>query len=460
MTTVSIIMPVYNPGEFLHIAIEGILNQTYKDLELICINDASTDSSQDMLLQYTKQDSRVRLHVNRYNCGAAYSRNIGITLARGKYIFFVDADDVFDETLIENLVTTAIQENSDMVYVAYDIFKGSHVGNVDNRHRYFFFSKVLSLQIKSKDHRKAFLRDMQMAPYSRLYKKEFIENNRLRFQELRSSNDVYFGTISALLSDKIAHTEEYVHLIHVREHDSVSRISNNRNPFDNFKAYKYIKDQMHKREIWDGYKIVIQERFLMNSVYEITVCDRTLSRSYYYFLKEQGFEEMETWDILECEEADSACKNIARSFGKEEFESGWYYKIDYFMSLLQDNSERVKKLFSQLQISKKRYAIWGAGIQGKMLADFCEKYDYDCIGVIDNDSRKQGNLLCKYQIYSPEDILDRIDAVIITNQNYFNEIYDQICQNYKNVEMISLEIYMLYQLDLEESSLKVGEKRK
>ena len=89
----SVIIPVYNVGKYLEECLESLLNQTLENIEIICINDGSTDNSLSILYEYRKKDKRV-IVVNKSNGGVSSARNIGLRIARGEYIVFVDADDI------------------------------------------------------------------------------------------------------------------------------------------------------------------------------------------------------------------------------------------------------------------------------------------------------------------------------------------------------------------------------
>lgn len=93
MIKVSVIIPVYNVEQYLRKCLDSVLNQSLKDIEIICIDDCSTDSSREILQEYASKDNRISLSYNEKNMGQAYARNIGINVACGKYIRFVDADD-------------------------------------------------------------------------------------------------------------------------------------------------------------------------------------------------------------------------------------------------------------------------------------------------------------------------------------------------------------------------------
>jgi len=103
MPKVSIIVPVYNAEKYIKKCLDSILNQTYKDIEVIIVNDGSTDNSEEVIKQYLeKEEYNIRYFKNK-NKGVSFSRNFGVNYAAGDYIFFVDADDYLDEKLLENL---------------------------------------------------------------------------------------------------------------------------------------------------------------------------------------------------------------------------------------------------------------------------------------------------------------------------------------------------------------------
>ena len=99
---ISVIVPVYNVKNYLEKCLDSIINQTYKNLEIILINDGSTDESLDICYMYEKKDNRIKVY-NQENHGLSYTRNRGIEIARGKYIGFVDSDDVISPFMYEFL---------------------------------------------------------------------------------------------------------------------------------------------------------------------------------------------------------------------------------------------------------------------------------------------------------------------------------------------------------------------
>ena len=121
---VSVIIPVYNSEQYLEECLTSLLHQTLEEIEIICVDDGSTDRSQMILAHFSKKDKRLHvLHQNNQFAGVA--RNHGVLLARGKYVCFLDSDDFFDRTLLEKAYTRAESSQSDIVLFGaqkYDTF--------------------------------------------------------------------------------------------------------------------------------------------------------------------------------------------------------------------------------------------------------------------------------------------------------------------------------------------------
>ena len=123
MPLISIIVPVYNSAKFLRPCLDSILGQTFRDFELLCVDDGSTDDSMRILMEYAKQDSRIKV-LSRQNDGkgAAEARNLGLSHAKGKYIQFLDSDDFFESDMLERMVEKAERFSLDMVICRADCF--------------------------------------------------------------------------------------------------------------------------------------------------------------------------------------------------------------------------------------------------------------------------------------------------------------------------------------------------
>ena len=126
---ISVIISVYNTEQYISKCLDSILNQTYKNLEIIVINDCSKDKSYEILKKYAKNNSNIKLLNNEVNKGLSYSRNIGLDHSNGEYIGYIDSDDYIDDTYYEKLVKAILKEKSPSCGSKY-IYDGSFSRNL------------------------------------------------------------------------------------------------------------------------------------------------------------------------------------------------------------------------------------------------------------------------------------------------------------------------------------------
>lgn len=174
---ISIIIPVYNAESKIERCLESLLRQTYKDIEILLINDGSKDRSIDILRKYEKQEEIIRV-IDKENEGVAKTRNLGILKARGEYLMFVDNDDYLDEDYVETYYN-AITETQE------DIVVGGYRRVTENR-TLFETTKEMSEWYKY----------TVVAPWAKIYRKKFIEDNKLQFLDYPIGEDVYFNLIA------------------------------------------------------------------------------------------------------------------------------------------------------------------------------------------------------------------------------------------------------------------------
>lgn len=119
---VSIIIPAYNSEKFIRRCLDSVVNQIYKNIEIIVVDDASTDNTEKIIKEYAEKDNRIRPFYSSENKGVSFSRNIGLKASTGEYIMFVDSDDELTKDAIRRMVDIANKYNSDYVD-SYQIIK-------------------------------------------------------------------------------------------------------------------------------------------------------------------------------------------------------------------------------------------------------------------------------------------------------------------------------------------------
>ncbi len=184
---ISIIVPVYNVEPYLERCINSILGQTYANLEILLINDGSTDNSGVICDEYAKKDTRIKV-VHKNNGGVSSARNLGLEVATGEYIGFIDSDDYIEPTMFEELYNKAKTENADMAICG---FKQVHVNGITKVNNVDFTISWEKENIIKNYFTQGVVKELMYAPVNKLYKKTFIGN--LRFcEKYRMGEDILF----------------------------------------------------------------------------------------------------------------------------------------------------------------------------------------------------------------------------------------------------------------------------
>lgn len=192
---ISLIVPVFNLEKYLKRCLKTLCNQTLKDIEIICINDGSTDNSLRLLEEFAASDDRLRI-INQENSGQSVARNKGIDAARGEYLCFIDGDDWIDLNFCEKLYNAAKNTNSDIA-----------VGGMIRLHwlRKKYHLKFEKELVLTNNKEKFSVLDIPDKSYScgRLYNREFLMNSGLKFEPGRAYEDVIFTPQITINANKI-----------------------------------------------------------------------------------------------------------------------------------------------------------------------------------------------------------------------------------------------------------------
>ena len=249
MVKVSVIIPVYNVEPYLKQCMDSVVGQTLKDIEIICVDDGSTDNSLDILREYAAEDSRIQI-IEQKNAGAGAARNNGMRYATGKYLSFLDSDDFFEPRMLEKAYDLAEKDQAD--FVAY---------KSDQYHT----DKNQFVQVNW------VIRENEIPPYhpfnhrqmtgnvfkvfvgwawDKLFLKEFVDKYHLTFQEQRTSNDMLFVFSAVALAKKISVVP--VVLAHQRRDAKDSLSKTRENSWDCFyHALTALRDKLREEGLYE-----------------------------------------------------------------------------------------------------------------------------------------------------------------------------------------------------------------
>ena len=243
---ISIIIPIYNTEEYLRECLNSVINQTLKEIEIILIDDGSTDNSGKICEEYASKDKRIKV-IHQKNQGAAISRNKGIDLAQGKYLYFLDSDDYIESDTLEKMLNKIEQEDADICICRnYEI---------DGNIKILSNSLVIELLpqkscFNMNDIPKSIFNFCHPTVWHKLYKKNFINKYEIKYQNLSSCNDVFFNAISLVLAERITCLNEALvfHRINTNNSITAKRYIFSDNIFKAAKKTKYYLKKINKFE--------------------------------------------------------------------------------------------------------------------------------------------------------------------------------------------------------------------
>ncbi len=206
MPKISVIIPVYNVEKYLKRCLDSICNQTLKEIEILCINDCSTDNSLQILQFYAQKDSRLQIIDLKTNKNVSFARNCGLKVAQGEYIGFVDSDDLIDLEFYEKLYNKAIQDNADIAKAGCLLYTSPT-------------DAILSdLNTKIRQNSKYFFTHEW---WSAIYRRKLIEEKRILFPlECTHSEDIVFLNTCIIHSNSLSLVDE-VYYHYIRRNDSI-----------------------------------------------------------------------------------------------------------------------------------------------------------------------------------------------------------------------------------------------
>ncbi len=191
MPKVSVIIPVYNVENYLAQCLDSICNQTIKDIEIICVNDASTDNSLNILKNYADKDKRISIINNESNINAGPSRNKGLAQANGEYIYFIDSDDYLHLNALEKITSVMDNSKNTDFCMFYNIQYNEKTKETENINTFSQFNIKELTEVYCQDNIEKFCY-AEVPAWLKVYRHSFITQNNICFDELKGANDQYF----------------------------------------------------------------------------------------------------------------------------------------------------------------------------------------------------------------------------------------------------------------------------
>ena len=337
---VSVIIPVYNTENYISDCLDSLLNQTLREIEIICVDDGSTDNSLSILKKYAEMDNRIII-LKQKNKGGGIARNYGMSIAKGEYLSFLDSDDFFDKNLLYDSVNAADKTIADIViflYKTYNISSNMY-NNLSYGFRKYFFKHLL---FNYHSNPKNFFQSFNPTSWNKLFRHSFIKKNGLYFQGNKRANDLFFTMTSFVSAKKIYFLNET--LVYYR----VGLLTNCQStnalfPFDFYKALLSIKKFLKEKKIFSKLERSYKNLARDMTIYNINQNDEK-NILVYEELKREGFQNMGI-DII-------PSKKISKKFHKKYIK---YLDKIYFRKLNTINNNIINNNFKVNIIRKSHF---------------------------------------------------------------------------------------------------------
>jgi glycosyltransferase involved in cell wall biosynthesis len=240
MPRVTVIIPAYNAGPYLADCLDSLLGQTLADIEVICVDDGSTDDSLATMKSYAQADSRVKV-LHQENAGAGAARNAGLAVAEGEYLSFVDADDFFEPTMLEDVYGRCTTDDADVCLFKARYFETDSGRSIPADGLVRVELLPPSMPFSRDDMPDDILAFASPAPWNKLFKRAFVEDEGLRFQEIKRANDLLFTKLATAKARRITFVDKY--LVNYRTGtESSLQATNHETPLEFYDALLALRD--------------------------------------------------------------------------------------------------------------------------------------------------------------------------------------------------------------------------
>lgn len=270
----SIVIPVYNLAQYIEKCLNSILNQPFKDYEIICVNDGSTDNSLEVLKKY---EGKIVI-IDKENEGSGVARNAGIDRAKGEYILFVDGDDWLEENVLEKMVSKADELTTDILFfggLSYYDNKGQNGGYSKNKLPRKYFNKVVSAKDVKKD-----IFKFPSTPWSKLYRRDFLLKNNIRFQNIKVGQDQLPFFHSMISAGRFAILPENLYCYRKNRQGSAMTVKKKKN-FSPIYVFYGIENLLIKLGKLDEYKYIFANRYFSKATSWLGKFQDDLKKEYF-----------------------------------------------------------------------------------------------------------------------------------------------------------------------------------
>lgn len=364
---VSVIVPVFNAERYLAECMESLLAQTLREIEIICVDDMSTDASKSILMEYQKRDARIRILEHKEKTeGAAQARNMGISAAKGTYLAIVDADDFFEADMLEKSYEKIESTQADIVM--FDALYYDDLRKRDSKPNFTaaaFNERFLpdAEVFDPKDNCLNMLRITHGAAWGKLYRRDLIIDNKIQFVDGCYWDDIVFTYTALCSAKKIALIRE--RLLHYRWNAPGNQTSSKlKHPEVGYKIPYALICEFKKRGLYETYKTGLVNCAVSRAIGLMNAMDSVENFNALFFaLKKEYLDKLGAYDIEDeayFDETVLRCRDCIResnSVAAYLIQKGQFYSKEHLS---------FEEKLADMTKNKTNIAIYGAGRRGRV----------------------------------------------------------------------------------------------
>lgn len=371
-TLLSIVVPVYNVSKYIKRCIESLINQDLNDIEIILINDGSTDDSLDICREYEKKFGNITVY-SRDNSGLGATRNYGTNIAKGKYIAFVDSDDYVEKNMYKYMCTLIQKNDCDLCVCNYEMVYDKRIKSDSKQ----INNTATIYSDKYEIIKEYLLFHIQPFAWNKIYKREFLINNNIKFQEKTFYEDIVTTLNCLCLSKRIVVTNAKLYNYYQRDTSIMHSVTN-----------KHMNDYIN--QINKFYNFIYSNYDIKLIEFELRVSKFRLTYNLLGILKEIG-----NYNIL---------------------------------------NNKFEKFYNDV-------IIFGASEGGSLLKYYFEKYNIRVKYFCDNSREKWGNKFEGIEIIKPQYLYQNTECDIFIASMYYDSIYLQLKEMNLHGRILDLDVF-------------------
>ena len=281
MVKVSIVVPVYNTSDYLNECMDSLVNQTFTDTEIICIDDGSSDNSLEILKEYENKYSNIRVF-SQENSGQSIARNKGIDYSKGKYVYFMDSDDYLELTAIEEMYDIASKNDLDVLMFKLINFDDGSDEKYTRRYYEMPFLRKWNKKVFNLEDIGEKALDMAVSPPGKLFKKELISD--IKFPEnLIFEDNVFFAEVM-IKAKRVSFYDKHLYNRRIRKNSTTQK--RDLKSADTIKISNMIIDLAKKYGVYEKYKYAIWDKKIKTVLDKYLIVNEEFKKDFYKLIKE------------------------------------------------------------------------------------------------------------------------------------------------------------------------------